>query len=579
MAGLGLNEMIRYRRHILRLFPSIVALALSAQFAGPAHAFGTSGSYLAARHASFESNYSVAAEYYTRALALDFGNPGLMEAVISSNINLGEVARGFPVAKRMIEGGLRSQIANMAALGQSASEGNFDDLSDTLKGGETVGALVDGLALAWAEYGAGRVTEALAKFDEVSGDQGLKSFALYHKSLALALAGDFEGADDILSGRAAGPLQMSPRGILTHVQVLVQLDRRDDAIELIEMAFGDNASPEFEILAENLKSGAPVPFSVVTSAAEGIGEVFHAVASALVGESAPGYTLLYARMAEFLNPSNFDATLLSAQLLEELEQYDLATKTYERVPQDNPAYVNAEIGRAEALLDDGRSESAVEAMTQLAQMFPDTRIVQYRLGDILRSLDMHAEASEAYDRTVALTGEPEQSDWPLFFSRGITFERTDRWDDAEADFRLALELQPGQPQVMNYLGYSLVELGRNLDEALDMIERSVAARPDDGYITDSLGWVLYRMGKYDEAIGHMERAVELMPVDPIINDHLGDVLWAVGRRVEAQFQWHRAMLFDPEPEEADRIRRKLDVGLDAVLEEEGADPLAVANDG
>ncbi|TDL86290.1 tetratricopeptide repeat protein [Meridianimarinicoccus aquatilis] len=571
--------MIRYRRHILRLLPSIFALALCAQIAGPVHAFGTSGSYLAARHASFESNFSVAAEYYTRALALDPGNPGLMEAVISSNINLGEVARGFPVAKRMIDGGLRSQIANMAALGQLASEGNFEALSETLKTEETVGVLVDGLALAWAEYGAGQVTEALAKFDEVSGEQGLKSFALYHKALALAVAGDFEGADEILSGRADGPLQMSPRGILAHVQVLVQLDRRDDAIELIEMAFGDNASPEFEMLADDLRSGADIPYSVVTNAAEGIGDVFHAVASALVNESAPGYTLLYARMAEFLNPGNIDATLLSAQLLEDLEQYELATKTYDRVPQDHPAFVNAEIGRAEALLDDGRTEGAVEALTQLAQRFPEMRIVQYRLGDMLRSLDRHAEASEAYDRTVALSGEPEQSDWPLYFARGISFERTDRWDDAEADFRLALELQPGQPQVLNYLGYSLVELGRNLDEALGMIERAVAARPDDGYITDSLGWILYRMGKYDEAIVHMERAVELMPVDPIINDHLGDVLWAVGRRVEAQFQWHRAMSFDPEPEEAERIRRKLEVGLDAVLEEEGADPLAVAEDG
>ena len=118
-----------------------------------------------------------------------------------------------------------------------------------------------------------------------------------------------------------------------------------------------------------------------------------------------------------------------------------------------------------------------------------------------------------------------------------------------------------------------------LDEALEMIERAVEARPNDGYITDSLGWVLYRLGRYEESVSHMERAAELTPVDPIVNDHLGDVYWAVGRRREAEFQWNRAMSFDPEEEDGERIRRKLAVGLDLVLEEEGAEPISVANDG
>ena len=95
---------------------------------------------------------------------------------------------------------------------------------------------------------------------------------------------------------------------------------------------------------------------------------------------------------------------------------------------------------------------------------------------------------------------------------------------------------------------------------------------------DSLGWVLYRLGRYEEAVGHMELAVELEAVDPIVNDHLGDVYWAVGRYREARFQWNRALSFDPEEKEADRIRRKLEVGLDQVLEEEGAPPLKLTKD-
>ena len=162
--------------------------------------------------------------------------------------------------------------------------------------------------------------------------------------------------------------------------------------------------------------------------------------------------------------------------------------------------------------------------------------------------------------------------------RGIAHERLKQWDKAEADLRRALELKPGQPQVLNYLGYSFVELRTNMDEALDMIVRAVKAQPNDGYITDSLGWVLYRMGRYQEAVPHMERAAELVPVDPIINDHLGDVYWAVGRKREARFQWNRALSFDPEEQDAERIRRKLAVGLDKVLEEEGAAPISLANE-
>ncbi|MEO1239893.1 MAG: tetratricopeptide repeat protein, partial [Pseudomonadota bacterium] len=168
--------------------------------------------------------------------------------------------------------------------------------------------------------------------------------------------------------------------------------------------------------------------------------------------------------------------------------------------------------------------------------------------------------------------------WVVHFARGITHEREDRWEEAEADFRKALELNPGQPQVLNYLGYSFVEMNTNMEEALELIEQAVEGRPDSGFITDSLGWALYRLGRYDEAVVHMERAVELEPVDPIINDHLGDVYWAVGRHREAEFQWHRALSFEPEEEDAERIRRKLEVGLDVVLEEEGAPALRMAND-
>jgi Flp pilus assembly protein TadD len=192
---------------------------------------------------------------------------------------------------------------------------------------------------------------------------------------------------------------------------------------------------------------------------------------------------------------------------------------------------------------------------------------------MLRREERWAEAIPVYDAAIALVPEVKPDHWALFFSRAICEESLRNWDKAEADFRKALELNPDQPQVLNYLGYSFVDRGVNLDEALAMIERAVKAEPDSGYIIDSLAWAYFRLGRYADALAPMEKASLLEPVDPIVTDHLGDVYWAVGRKREAEFQWRRALSFDPEEKDATRIRRKLEIGLDAVLAEEGAAPL------
>ena len=128
----------------------------------------------------------------------------------------------------------------------------------------------------------------------------------------------------------------------------------------------------------------------------------------------------------------------------------------------------------------------------------------------------------------------------MFYFRGICYERSKQWPQAEADLKKALQLYPDQPLVLNYLGYSWIDQGVNLDEGMNMIRRAVEQRPDDGYIVNSLGWANFRIGNYDEAVKELERAVELKPDDPTINDHLGDAYWRVGRVLEARFQWSHA---------------------------------------
>jgi tetratricopeptide (TPR) repeat protein len=570
------------RNGIGRLTARLVSgLALIVGLAGQAGAAdGVAGPYLAGRAAAAHFDYAASAQYYTQALIADPNNPGFLENALLSHVATGRFDRALPMLDGLDRLGLKSQIATLLGLADAARAGDWDGGLARLDGGETAGPLVDGLYRAWALVGQGRMSDATAAFDRVSTQDGMKEFALYHKALALSSVGDFEGADAILSGAAGGPLTMTRRGVIAHAQVLSQLERAADALALLDEAFGPDPDPAILALRADLAAGKPVPFDVVATAGDGVAEVLYTVSAALVQENQDVFTLAYARLAYFVRPAHLDAILLTAEILEAQDQFDLASEAYNLIPQDSPAFHAAEMGRADALVQAGRTDAAIEALQQLAKSHSGLASVWSKLGDVLRQQERFAEAEAAYDEAIATFAEPQAGQWVVYYARGIAKERQKLWDQAVADFRKALELSPDQPHVLNYLGYGFLEQKTNYDEALSMIEKAVAARPQDGYIVDSLGWALYRLGRYDEAVGPMEQAVELMPVDPIVNDHLGDVYWAVGRVLEAEFQWKRALSFEPETEdEAARIRRKLEVGLDAVLAEEGAAPLSVSENG
>ena len=565
----------------LRHVPFVLAAGLAFWSASPAIAAdGEAGPYLAARLAGAEADYVVAAEYYARALAADPQNTMLMEHSAISEVGRGAIDKALPIAAEFDKTGGRSQIADLLILTDLAQQEDYAAIIAALDQGRSAGQLVDGLYRAWALLGQGQMSEATGAFDAVTQMNGLKSFGLYHKALALASVGDFEGADAIFAGDDGGPLRATRRGVMAHAEILSQLERDAEAVALIDKSFGPTGDPAIQALRAALQDGKTVPFDLVSGAKDGLAEVFYTVASALGSENTDINTLAYARMAEYLAPDDADTVLLVASILEGQGQHALASAEFNKIAPDNPAYLQAELGRAGALVESDRTDAAIEALQRLAKDYSDRIDVWNTLGDTFRREERFGEAAAAYDNAIKNLSGDDEGYWSLYFARGICNERLKNWPAAEADFEKALALRPDQPSVLNYLGYSYLERHEKLDEALGMIERAVAARPDDGAFVDSLGWGLYRLGRYNEAVTQMERAVELMPVDSVVNDHLGDVYWAVGRTREAEFQWSRALSFGPADDtEAARIRRKLDVGLDKVLAEEGAKPLAVTKNG
>ena len=554
-----------------------LVLALTIAGAGPASADSQAGSYLAARQAILAHNFAQAARHFSQGLAADPSNPYMLENAMTSYIALGQMDSAIPIAQSIVDFGYDSQIANLALMNANAKAGNWADIFNALEAGRSVGPLVDGLAQGWAHLGQGDMTRAVASFDQVIEADGMTIYGLTHKAYALASVGDFEGAEAIFSGQIPGGMRYSRQSAVAHAQILSQLGRNDDAIKIIDGVFGGQMDARIAELRLQIADGQAVAYDAVRTPVQGLADLAHMIAGIVKDDAPIPFTLMYARSAMYLWPENTPAVLMTAGLLEEVEQYDLANTVYASVSPDDPSFHAAELGRAEVLRAAGRSDAAIEVLEALTRNYPDLPAVFATKGDTLRQAERYEEAIATYSRALELYSAADSSRWFVHYTRGISYHKVDNWSGAEADFRAALVLQPEHPQILNYLGYSLVERGEKLDEALQMIETAAAARPDNGAIVDSLGWVYFQLGRYDEAVVHLERAASLEPVDPVINDHLGDAFWAVGREVEAQFQWNRALSFDPEQKDVLRIRDKLQRGLDLVLVDEGLAPIRIAS--
>ena len=543
-------------------------LGLGQLWSGAAYADPSVSAYLVARQADRQNDFETAAEYYLEALFFDPDNTLLAQGAIDALMAFGDFEKAAEVAETLPRPERANSTSNIALIGDAAIESDYQRIVTLLEqDGVLINTLMDNLILGWAQVGLGNLDAGYAAFDRVIGDDRYKAIGLNHLGLAKAFVGDTQGALDAFAAIAVGNFQTA-RTVLAEAQILASIDRRAEASRKLREAFG--ISPQVAGLLRRIESGAQIDFDLVTSASDGMAEMFYTFADALNGEMPSLLNLYYAQMAAGIRVDDSEAILLVADMLEQLDRSELAREAYLDISVDDPAFYTAAKGVAETLQTEGQTEEAVAHLEGVIADVGPGPFVLVTLGDLNRQLHRYDEAAAAYSQRLSSDIRDGYQDWYVYYVRGISYERLGQWDKADADFRRALELQPSHPQIMNYLGYSLVERRENLDEALALIEEAVSLRPDSGYIVDSLGWVYYRLGRFEDAVAPMEEAAELLATDPIVNDHLGDVYWKVGREYEARFQWQRALSFDPEPEEVIRIKRKLEVGLDVVLEEEQA---------
>jgi tetratricopeptide (TPR) repeat protein len=523
----------------------------------------TSGSYLAARHASVERDAASAAAFYRSALRSDPKNNELLDRAFISSLADGDIDEAVKLADRILTLDKSNRVARLVVGVRDLKAKKYPaaqiNINQSIRGPIT--DLVATLLSGWASYGAGDAKTAVANIDKLTGPEWYPIFKDLHAGMILELA----GKDKDAGARFERAYKLDDSMLRISDEYARWLSRNKDAAAAsgVYEAF-DKKLPRHPLVQEGIRdtrAGKKLP-PLIDSAQAGAAEALYGIGATLTRRGGEDLALVYLQLALYLQPNHPLALLSLADLYESVKKPAMAIKIYERMPASSPLKRNAQIQLATNLDAADRSDEAIKILKDVTAEAPRDIEAIMALGNIQRGRKKFSDCAVTYSQAIeALPPAGDKNTWVTYYYRGICQERSKQWNKAEADMRKALEMQPEQPHVLNYLGYSWIDQGINLDEGMKMIKRAVDQRPDDGYIVDSLGWAYYRIGNFEDAVKNLERAIDLKPEDPTINDHLGDAYWRVGRTLEAKFQWAHARDLKPEPDELPKIQAKIDNGL------------------
>lgn len=511
---------------------------------------GIYAGFLNGRFASSQGDSDRAATEFLHALAAEPGNRDVQQQAFIACVLSGR-AEALTLAPRLPA----SPVAQMLLADQAARAGRWDEAVQRFSAlpDDGVTHLLRPLLIAWARQAAGQTDDALAILQPLTTDRQLPGLYALHAALISDFAGRTDAAAALYatarSGNGTPPLRLAQ--LIGSFEARQQ--RSAQALQALD-AVADNA-PLLHIALPAL--AAHIQEAQIAGPTDGIAEAYVGIAAALNQDGDHQLANVLIRLALDMRPDLTPARLLAADVMEAQHDRAGAGRILAAVPDSDPLSAVVRLRVAELTARDGSTEDALAQLRALATSYPDSPLPDTESGDILRANGNYEAAAAAYSRAIAHVATPGASDWPLFYNRGVAYSQSGDWTRAEADFHHALELQPNQPLVLNYLAYSWADRGENLPESREMLETASRLRPDDGAIIDSLGWVMLRQGEDEAAVRTLERAVELEPADSTINGHLGDAYWAVGRKMEATYQWRRALIFNPLPADAAKLQAKL----------------------
>ncbi len=516
------------------------------------------GDYLASRFAQKQHDWQSANDYINRLVDSGITPDGILQRAMILSMGSGNAEEAMALAHRLKNEtqDTPNTVAEVFLIAEAFKKNNYKEATQLFEK-----LTVDGTANFIRPFVTGWLNAAENKLEITNLKNN--TMQLYHAILISDFLSNHSAIEQMIDKA------LKVEDINSHEQERIadlygHVGLKDKALKLYETVLRDN--PENQVIKEkisSLKNNQTKPlFEKVESAQQGLAKAFHDISGTLYNEQNDESARVFGYLALYLEPDMVNTKLLLAEINSSHKQYDRSIALYKSVPKSDKDYLQAQYKIAEIYEETGRVEQALGLLQNLSENYKDAETL-IKIGNLYRHHEKYKEALEAYDQAIKKFGGEIPADfWHLHYVRGISYEQLDNWAAAEKELKAALEHQPDHPYILNYLGYAWADRGENLEEALHMIQRAVELRPDDGFITDSLGWVFYRTQNYDNAVIYLERAVELLPADPTINDHLGDSYWKVGRTLEAQFQWRRAQNHSDDPEQIKEIEEKLLSGLE-----------------
>ena len=521
------------------------------------------GNYLAGRVARGNHDTSAAADFYSKALAGDPKNEVILEQAFLLETAAADWGSAIELAEELVKVEPSHRIAQFLLGIHAFKQGDFAGADEHFAAARQgpIADLTSTLARAWVEEAAGKHNEAFATLDTLSSADWAQYYQRYHRALIADIAGRHQLArQSYIEAFKRNPGTL--RVMDAYARHAVNSNDRALAIETIKTHIAKAAPhPLSEALLAQIENGE-TPELMAANPTDGLAEVFYGIGDALAGEGGLDMGIVFLQFALYLKPDFPLAYVALAEAYETAEKYNAEIAAFDKIPDSSPLWVNVQIQKAFALNSLEKVDEAKALLGEIIAKDPKDIRPLDALGNIMRSHERYDEALESYSRAVDLIDEPTKQNWALYYSRGVCNERLKDWPAAEADFKQALELNPDESLILNYLGYSWVDQGMNLKQAMDYIRQAVKLKPDDGYYVDSLGWAYYRLGNMPAAVENLERAVELRPDDPTINDHLGDAYWRIGRTLEAKYQWEQALSLNPEDEQVVTLNKKIASGLE-----------------
>jgi len=527
------------------------------------------GLYLSGKAALAEGRSDQAAAFFSRATDLlpETDRGFIKEQAFSASVLAGDIDKAVTLAPAATEGNtLNVRLGKLVTAVDAMARDDGQTAWEILKG-DDIGAPFRNLALLlrpWAAAAAGDSEAALTRPQMRNTDRFTQAFAQLNHALLAERAGKTDEAE-----RTFKSLSRDSNGVslfnLAYGAFLERQGRQGDAIALYDELLAERAGDRGAMLARaRASSRKPAPPMLTLN--EGAAQTLMAAATQALTQRSSDNAITYLRLALRLDPARTDAQLLVADHLERSGDLLAARAILTGVPESSTDYLGARARLAlsyEAAEDNAK---ALEIARETVRKAPSDVDAQVLLADLLSSGKSYDEAAKVLTKVIAARGA--RPEWRLFFTRAIAQQQAGRWSEAEKDLLRALEIQPDQPDVLNYLGYSWADRGERLPEALKMLQKASTAKPNQGAIIDSLGWVHYKMGDYAKSVELLEKAAELSPADVEVNDHLGDAYAKMGRDLEAQYQWQRVLTLQPDD--------KLRAAVEAKLAAASATPLVAA---